>query len=235
MITFNLLPDVKLEYLKTKRLQARVIGIAVLTTIIVIGLVVLVALWVYGAQTLQKGYLTNEIQKNHAKLEAVPDLEKYLTIQNQLNSLSTLHEGKNDFSRLLKFLPGLNPEKPNNVTLTNVEVLVSEEGESMSFQGEVNDYTGLNTFRDTLTNATFKHGDTEEKLFETVTVASSSLEKSEKGGSIVVFDIATTYNPNAFLSSTKNPTIVVSPMSTTRSVQASPDVFGKSSIEKEDQ
>ena len=47
MIRLNLLPDVKLEYLHTKRVQARVISIATIVTIAVAGLVVLLGLWVF--------------------------------------------------------------------------------------------------------------------------------------------------------------------------------------------
>jgi Tfp pilus assembly protein PilN len=235
MKAFNLLPDVKLEYLRTKRIQARVISLATIFTIAAISLVVLVAVWVYGGQTLQKSYLTGEIQKHHKELKAIPDLEKYLTIQNQLAHIDSLHEGKNDFSRLLQYLPFLNPAAPNNVTLTSIELISNDDGETLTFLGEAKDYTALNTFRDTLTNANLKYDKTTEKLFDAVTVNTSALEKSEKGGNVVVFTIDTVYNPNAFLSSVKNPSIDVSSMTTTQSVQASPNVFGKSTVEKEQQ
>lgn len=235
MITLNLLPDVKLEYLRTRRVQAKVISIATTITIVAVGLIVLVAAWVYGGQTLQKSYLSGEIVKNTASLKAIPDIDKYLTLQNQLAKLTALHEGKNDFSRLLAYLPLVNPAPPNNVTLISIELTSSDEGSLLTFQGEAKDYTGLNTFRDTLQNAELKYGDQTEKLFETVSVTSSTLEQSAQGTSVIVFNINTTYNPNAFLFSIKNPTVNVPQRNTTQSVQSAPDVFGKSSVKKEEQ
>lgn len=235
MITLNLLPDVKLEYLRTKRVQARVISIATLVTGSVLGLVILVAIWVYGGQALQKQYLTGEIVKHGNELKSIPDINKYLTIQNQLANLTALHQNKNDFSRLLTFLPILNPAPPNNVTLTSVELATSDTGNTLVFQGEVKDYTGLNTFRDTLRNAEVKYDGQTEKLFETVTVSTSSLELSDKGQAVVVFKIDTIYNPNVFIFSTKNPIVSVPQLNTTQSAQAAPDVFGKSSTQKDQQ
>lgn len=237
MIRLNLLPDVKLEYLRTKRVQAQVISIATLITLGAVGLVALLALWVYGGQTLQKAYLTGEIKKHGNELKAIPDIDKYLTIQNQLANVTALHDGKNDYSRLMAYLPILNPSAPNSVTLTNIE-LGSDEltGNTLAIQGEVKDYTALATFRDTLLNAQLAYeGGTDEKLFESVMVANSSLELSTKGTQVVVFRIDTTYNPNAFISSVKQPLVTVPIKTTTQSAQSSPDVFGKSTIQKEEQ
>lgn len=234
MITLNLLPDVKLEYLRTRQIKAKVISIATLVTIVSIGLVVLVAGWVYGGQTIQKAYLTGEIKKHSQELSAVPDVNKYLTIQNQLANLNALHDSKNDFSRLLTFLPLMNPAAPHNVTLTNLELASSvDTGSTLTFQGEVGDYTGLNTFRDTLINAKVRYNGITEKLFDSVVVASSSLEQGQNGNVLVVFNIATIYNPHAFLYSSKDATVIVPQINTTQSVQATPDVFGKSTIKKE--
>lgn len=233
MIKLNLLPDVKLEYLRTKRMQAQVISIASIVTLAAIGLVVLLAVWVYGGQTLQKNHYTGEIKKHSTELKNIKDIDKYLTIQNQLANITALHDGKNDFSRLLTYLPTLNPSAPNNVTLTNVELITNELGNTLALQGEAKDYTALTTFRDTLLNAQLKYGDSEEKLFESVNVAASSLEQSVKGPQIVVFRIDTVYNPNAFLSSVKNPNVTVPVKTTTQSAQSSPDVFGASSVKEQ--
>ncbi len=232
MIRLNLIPDVKLEYLRIKRTHKQVISIASIVTIGAIGLVVLLAVWVYGGQTLHKNYLTSQIQTNERKLKAIPDIDKYLTLQNQLANLTTLHEGKNDFSRLLQYLPVLTPAAPHDVKFSQVELNASEEvGNTLIFQGETKDYTGLSTFRDTLVNAQLKADNgVDEKLFETVTVTTSAIAKS-KSGTVVVFRVETTYNPNAFVASVKNPSVSVPSKNTTQSVQASPDVFRESTVE----
>lgn len=233
MIRLNLIPDVKLEYLRIKRTHKRVMGIASIVTLGTVGLVVLLAVWVYGGQTLHKGYLTTQIQNNEKKLKAVPDINKYLTLQNQLANLTTLHEGKSDFSRLLQYLPILTPAAPHDVKFNQIELTSDAElGNTLTFQGETKDYTGLSTFRDTLTNAQLKAADgVEEKLFESVTVVTSTISKSAKAGEVVSFRIETVYNPNAFVASFKDPTVTVPSKNTTQSAQASPDVFRESSVE----
>jgi len=237
MITLNLLPDVKREYLRTRRLQAKVMAIATLVSIGAIALVVLLAVWVYGGQTVYKNFLTGEIDKHSKELKNVGEIDKYLTLQNQLKYLTELHDNKMDFSRLMTFLPAMNPAVPNNVRLTKVEVAADEAlGENtLVLQGEVANYTALNTFRDTLRNAelTYEGLDQPTKLFDSVDVTTSSLERSQKGGTMVVFKIETTYNPDAFLFSTKKPAVSVPSMSTTQSVQNAPNVFGGSTREEE--
>lgn len=233
MIRLNLIPDVKLEYLRIKRTHKRVMGIASIVTLGAIGLVVLLAVWVYGGQTLHKNYLTSEIQKNEKKLKAIPDIDKYLTLQNQLANLTALHEKKSDFSRLLQYLPILTPAAPHDVKFNQIEITSEAElGNTLTFEGETKDYTGLSTFRDTLSNAQLKGEDNaEEKLFESVVVATSSITKSATSGPVVSFRIETVYNPNAFVASFKNPTVTVPSKNTTQSAQASPDVFRESSVE----
>lgn len=236
MITLNLLPDVKLEYLRSRRLQARVMAIASIVTLAAVGLVVVAALWVYGGQAVQKKVLEDEITKRTNELKGVAEINEYLTIQNQLTHLTDLHNGKNDFSRLLTFLPALNPAVPNNVTLSVIEMKVEDVDEnSLTLQGEARDYTGLNTFRDTLKNAVFTYegNDDKQALFEEVSVASSSLERSRNGGAVVSFKIETTYNPDAFRFENKSVRVSVPTKNTTQSVQAAPEVFKESTVEQE--
>lgn len=239
MISLNLLPDVKLEYLRTQRTKAKVISIAVIVTIAAIGLVMLVAGWVYGAQVIQKSYLTGEIKKHNDELKKLPDINKYLTIQNQLEHITQLHEGKNDFSRLMTYLPQLTPAGTQSVAFTNLDLKSGEAGNTIMFQGEAKDYTSLNTFRDTLINAKLNYNvdgqKQSEKLFEIVTVTSSSLEVGTSGARLVTFTIDTTYNPNAFIASIKQPTVTVPNITTTQSAQAAPNVFSQSTVQREGQ
>lgn len=243
MIRINLLPDVKLEYLRTKRTQARVISIATIATIAVVALLVLMLLFI-GGQAIRKSYLTSEIKKKEVALKSVEDIGKYLTIQNQLAALPALHENKTDLSRLFTYIIKLNPAAPNNISFfTNVELKSDETSNVITFNGETKDYTSLTTFRDTLANAKLQYETIEgeekkivtEQLFETVTVASSTLEKSGDKGTVVTFKIEASYNPNAFLASVKNTTLLVPNKTTTQSAEASPNVFNKSSVEKENQ
>lgn len=232
MITLNLLPDIKREYIKTRRTYARVISLSVLISLAVVGLTVLLAVWVYGVQTVHTALITDSIKKNEAKLKEIKDVSKYVTIQNQLANISALHSDKSDFSRLLRFLPQFNPAEPDNVVLNSVAIN-KEEG-TLAMQGDTSSYTGLVKFRDTLQKAKvhYKTADsddsTEAVLFTKVEVAEQALATNTGGelaGTRVNFRIIATYTPEAFANSSKEVTVTVPTIETTPSKRDTPDIF----------
>lgn len=238
MIHLNLLPDVKRDFLKAKRDQARVISIAILSVFIVGGITVALAIWVYAAQTIHINLLTQNIKDRVAEIEAIPDINKYVTLQNQLANLSALHNGKSDFSRLLTILPTLNPKSPNNVELSAV-VLGTEEN-TMMLDGRVSDFTGLVTFRDILQNAELEYrvdADaevTKEKLFNEVVIVEQGMSKTAEGETVVGFKISVKYNPAAFVSSSRDVTVQVPKLDTTPSKQGSPNLFASDNTARQE-
>lgn len=232
MITLNLLPDIKREYIKTRRTYARVISLSVLISLAAVGLTVLLAVWVYGVQTVHTALVTDSIKKNQAKLEEIKDVSKYVTIQNQLANISTLHNNKSDFSRLLKFLPQFNPAEPDNVTLSSVAV--NQEEGTITMQGDTGTYTGLVKFRDTLQKAKVHYktvdanDSTEAVMFTKVEVAEQALSTSSSGeasGSRISFRVIATYTPEAFANSSLDVTVSVPTIETTPSKRDTPDIF----------
>ncbi len=233
MIRLNLLPDIKREYLKARRAQAQVIGWAILLSMIAIGLTVALALWVYVAQNLHKTLLTNSINDKQAELIKITDIDKYVTIQNQLANLSSLHDGKNDFSRLFSILPILNPKAPNNVSLTSVDV--DDETHTIIFQGEAADFSGLVTFRDIMENAQAEYRvtseaneTTKEPLFSELTILEQTMSKTSDGLRVVGFKISAVYNQAAFLHSSRDVNVTIPKLETTPSKQDSPNLFAES-------
>lgn len=240
MIQLNLLPDIKREYIKARRTQAKVVSIAILVCMVSVGLLVLAILWVYGVQNIQKSTLTKSIEKRAKELKDTPDLNKYITVQNQLANISLLHSDKPLTSRIFDIMPRLNPKAPNNVRITSVDIDTATT--TMLLEGETASFTGLETFRDTLRNASVLYttmgaeGRTTEPLFTSgsVQVLSQGLGKKEDGSSIVSFKISTTYNTKAFARDTTSLDVSVPNMDTTQSKQDTPDVFGASQAVKEE-
>src|SRR5665213_3837254 len=104
-VQFNLLPDVKLEFNRAQHVKKTVYGLSVLAVTIALTILVISFLVV---NVLQKKLLNDagkDITTYSQKLKAIPDLEKVLTIQNQLNSLPSLHSKKHLTSRLFDYLP----------------------------------------------------------------------------------------------------------------------------------
>ena len=91
MIQLNLLPGIKAEYVKAQRTKRTVVSISIITAAVAIGVVGLLASVAYGAQALQLNDLEKKIDNNVSEIKKVPDLDKILTIQNQLFALTPLH------------------------------------------------------------------------------------------------------------------------------------------------
>lgn len=220
MIQLNLLPDVKKEFLRAQHARRRTITLAILATIIAAAVTVIFAFYVYGVQSVILFTQTEDIKKKSAELSNIKDIDKYLAIQNQLANLSELHDNKVNMSRLLTFLPSLNPAPPKNVKLTNLEV--STVDKTITFRGTVADYAALTTFKDTLVNGNFTYGTGEDqttsKLFSNVIIDSATLE----AGAGVKFNVLATYDPAAFLQKNTNVTVKVPNIETTPSVIGTP-------------
>lgn len=243
MIQINLLPDIKIQYQKTRRTQAKVISGAILACIIAIGAVVLVALWVYGVQNIQKAQLKKTIDTRYNELRSIKDIDKYVTVQNQLTKISGLHANKMILSRFLDVVAKLNPKAPNNVRLSMLSVDTTTT--TFTMDGETDTYTGLETFRDTLRNAKLSYAvtDTEGKagepivgsLFtpESVTIISQGLGKKADGSAVVSFKISVQYDPKVFARDSTNIVVSVPTKDTTQSKQDTPDVFSPSQATQE--
>ena len=231
MIQLNLLPDVKREFLRTQRVRVKVITAAFFLSVAAVAAVVVVALWVYGGQELQKKLLTDDIARTYKELRAVKDIDKYVTIQNQLKSITALHDDKNHFSRLLDYLPAIN----SGVKLSNIAV--DTDATSIVMDGQTKDYTTLIIFRDTLKGATLSDSDKDcgvirtsstidkTALFSTVDVTSSGIGTTNNAEPVVSFKITTTYRADACKSSIKKPKVCVPNKETTPSTVGTPGVF----------
>src|SRR5664279_5010814 len=118
MIEINLVPDVKQELLKAQRVRSSVISLAILVGLAAVGVVVILAIWVFVVQ-FGRGVLSDtSITNESKKLSSVEDIKNTLTIQNQLAQLTAMHDGKHIDSRVFDTLTTINPEAPNDISLS---------------------------------------------------------------------------------------------------------------------
>ena len=113
MIQFNLLPDIKLEYIRALRRKRLIVFASII--VIIVSCVVFTILFVtvrVGQKSSLKD-LDRDINSSLKTLQSKPDLDKVLTIQNQLKSLPGLHGEKVMSSRLYDFLTQLTPNQAN--------------------------------------------------------------------------------------------------------------------------
>src|SRR6266496_1589515 len=230
MIQLNLLPDIKKEYINAQKTRALVVSASIIITLAAVGLSVLLFIYVTFLQQFQITLATNDIKSREQQLNGVQDLSKYLTIQNQLAALPDLHANKGIYSRLLMFLPVLNPTAPNNIALTKLQVAMADK--QVIFTGSTATFESLNVFVDTLRNAQANFKDESgmqqtPKIFDSVAVQNSGLDRGN-GKQRVSFTVIATYDEQVFDAKNTDVSASVPNIKTTQSVTESPKLFDTS-------
>lgn len=145
MIQFNLLPDVKIEFLKTRYRRRLVTAISAVSTAVCIVIFTALFIGVRVGQTKHLSDLNDDIKARSATLQGKKDLNKILTIQNQLNSLPGLHDKRVIASRLFDYLSRVVPPQAT-ITNLNVDFLANK----MTITGTTDTIATVNKFVDTL-------------------------------------------------------------------------------------
>lgn len=185
MISLNLLPDVKKDLLKVRRERNLVMMVSIVAVIGSLAVLGLLFLWM-GALTGLKMLDENKINDAKAKIETAKEdeqLDKYLTIQNQLAQIDGLKGGQLIHSRLMDFLVQLNPAEPNNVFLRSVRLTADGEGESADLSVEIEGTTGnfasLDVYKNTLISAKLIYEDKPEDEVESTSTSESDESSSD--------------------------------------------------------
>lgn len=150
MIQFNLLPDVKQEFIKVRRTKRNAIVVAAIVTATALTILIILVLVVDVAQKKHLSDLNADIKKYSAQLQSTPDLNKILTVQNQLNSLTALHSQKPVASRLPDYLAKITPAQ---VSVTKLHIDFTAN--SIDITGEADSLSTVNKYVDTLKFTTF--------------------------------------------------------------------------------
>ncbi len=145
MIQFNLLPDIKLAYIRAARTKRIFLSISVIITVVVLFVVGLIATSVLVFQRQHISNLDNDIAAKTKELTETQDIDKILTVQNQLNVLPGLHERKPDVTRLYEYIRQVTPA---SVTLTDLDIDFIEN--TMLISGKSLLLADINKYVDTL-------------------------------------------------------------------------------------
>jgi Tfp pilus assembly protein PilN len=203
MIQFNLLPDVKLEYIKARRTKRTVMMVSTLVGAASLTLFVLLFLVVNVVQKEHLSNLDKDITKSKNVLKAKPELAKILTIQNQLNSLPDLHKQKPVASRVLGYVQQFTPQ---NVSISTFTVNFTDQ--TMKVEGSADSLATVNTFADTLkfTNYTTTNNEDPSEVsdptlaFSDVVLANFAVAtgNSKDKNKAVTYSITLKYDPVIF-------------------------------------
>lgn len=201
MVQFNLLPDVKIEFIKTRRRKRLIIFIATVTSAATFAIFVLLFLFVRVNQTKHINDLDKDIRTNVSKIQATQDLDKILTIQNQLSTLPELHDQKMFTSRLTDYL---NQLTPSQATISDVDA--DFVNNTMTIKGNVDTLNTVNKFADTLKFTDFSvKGDSvlgdqkEGRAFSDVVLKSFDVSLSDNNRTrVIVYELTFTFDPTIF-------------------------------------
>lgn len=194
MIQLNLLPDVKLEYMKAQRAQRLVLTVAILAGLAAIALL-LILLTYDGLQKKHLSDLKRDIGTESSQLQNEQDIGTILTVQNQLQSLTGLHNGKPAVSRLFDYLNELTPAQ---VAITHLTTDFTKQ--TATITGTADALSSVNQYVDTLklTSYTTDSNSTAAKAFSNVVMSDFSLSNDSSGGPPADFTVTLSYDQNIF-------------------------------------
>lgn len=223
MTQFNLLPDIKLDYLKAERTKRLVLSLAFLASAAVIVLVIVL----FSLTALQKAHinkLNTDIRSEGANLTGQTNLNDILTIQNQIQTLTKLHQEEPADNRLAAYLAQL---IPSSVTLSSLSI--DFNADTLSISGTANTFATVNQLADILNFANYSIQGTSgtQPAFSDVQLQNSGLSTGP-GSNNVSFSVDFNFDPTLFDSS-ENITLNVPTKVTTRSQLEQPsNLFGTS-------
>ncbi len=217
MIQFNLLPDVKLEYIKARRTQRLVLVVSTVLGSVAFAIFIILFLVVNVAQKKHLSDLNNDIKRDTATLQAIPNIDKILTVQNQLNSLTALHEADPATARLFSYLGQVTPAQ---ATISSVKADFTAN--TISLSGNANTLSTVNQFVDTLkfTTYTTNENSTAQKAFSDVVL--TNFGKTEKG---VSYQIDFKFDPVIFDNTLQVQLVVPNIISTRSETEKPTDLF----------
>lgn len=149
MIELNLLPDIKLEYIKAQRTRRLVLTVSVLVSAVAVALL-LILLSLDGLQRKHLSDLNSDIKDETQQLQGKPNINQILTIQNQLKSLTALHASKPNVIQLFNYLGQVTPASVDINNLT-----ADFTANSIVITGDSDTLASVNQYVDTLKATTY--------------------------------------------------------------------------------
>ena len=195
MIQFNLLPDVKLEFVKARKAKHMVMSISVIVSIVAIFILLISFFFVNGVQKKSIRDLNGDIAKYTTKVKNTPNLNKILTIQNQINSLPNLEAQKPATQFLFKYLAQITP---NPVTISQLSLSLSTN--ALAISGEAPTLAIVDQFVDTLKFSTYTIGNSTHTTdaFSNVVLLSFGLPAPNSGAISAGYTIDANFDPVIF-------------------------------------
>lgn len=174
MIQFNLLPDLKLEYIKAERTKKMLTTISLSAAFAAVGLMLMSFFIVNVVQKARINSLNSKALEYTREIQSIKDINKLLTVQKQLASLNSLHQLKPETSRIFDYLSQVTPE---NVYLNNFSIDYATN--TITLGGEAPKIDTIRVYADTLKGTRFTVNDGTDKKYAFNQVELSSFSKAD--------------------------------------------------------
>lgn len=216
-VQFNLLPDVKIDYMRTRRTKNFVIAVSTIVTIASVAILLIMLGTVEVVQKKQMSDAQKKLDNANSQLDKVSDLNKIVTVQNQLHTLVNLHQSKHASSRIFSYLAQLTPSK---ASISRLSMDMSQN--TLSISGNADSQKTVNTFIDTLKYTTYTVGgnDSPHQAFSQVLESSFAINSTD-----VSYTLDMQFDPKLFANNltddqgkTITPKLSVPSLTTTRSI-----------------
>ncbi|HSX18190.1 MAG TPA: PilN domain-containing protein [Candidatus Saccharimonadales bacterium] len=220
-VQLNLVPDIKMTYINAERTRKTLVSISVLVGGVAFAIFLLMIFTVDIVQKKQLSDASKNLTAATTKLKSISNLDQILTVQNQLQALTGLHQSKHAASRIFIYLPQVTP---TNASIGDLKLDLA--GGTLEIDGTADSQKTVNTFIDTLKFTTFTAGANtpERNAFPSVVETSLSF-----GASNVSYTLSIKFDPILFNNNvvdsnnhTVVPALKVPNLTTTRSVLEDP-------------
>ena len=213
MIQFNLLPDVKKEYIRVKRQKHLLMTVSLVSAAAALVVTGLLFSYVQFGQKSHIDDLTADVNAEISAINSIEDFNQILTIQNQLNALPELHQSKPETSRIFAYL---NQITPTDVRISGVNLDILNQ--QLTIEGTADDLVAINRYIDTIKFSTYTTSDLEDgsPFYDVL----SELNRSEDSAS---YQLSMFFEPIIF-DNTVEVTLAVPDQVTTRSVTERPAI-----------
>lgn len=207
MIEINLVPDIKQEYLHSQRLRTKVIAMCIVACVAAGGVVAVLFMY-NGTQAIRNSLADSDIQSQYKKLtNDYPDLDKLVTIQNQLSIISSLNNNKNISSRIFDLLSAINPAAPNNVRMSTIAVDPLKK--TITIEGSADEgFNAADAFKKTILNTKVAYTKNSKEstvpLSSAVTVPTTSFGEDASGKKVLRFKLVFVYPVELISNDTTN-------------------------------
>ncbi len=187
MFEINLVPDLKAAILKTQRIRNIVFIVCVLM-MIGVGVMVAVLFSIKLVQDANIGEQSERLKLMSMKISNYDDLNEFLTMQNQLNSIDAIAKSRLEYSRIFNLINTLVPTNGDIITFSEVNVdfvnnAINFDAKADAVNEPLIDYRVLEAFKKSMEYMRFDYG--EYKNENNITIPSVCIIETDNDGEIL--------------------------------------------------